>query len=254
VLSSIQTSVIEDRYVNGTLQKLFRTGTQLSIAFRQRPPRQQRVVHQPPPAVRAAAQSVGRAALAARLRLGLHVPRRARQTEKTADASVYTYEADLANFVQSVINAYWQVVGARENVAVRQEAKALADRTVEENEARVRVGLFAPVAVLEAQADAASRLDQLIQAENTLRVQRQQLAQLAHFRPNGTFVPRTLEPVEDVAPEDVEPDLDKRSRSRSRIVPELKASALSASSRGRSTSASRRMRSCPGSTCSAATA
>src|SRR5438874_10644711 len=36
-------------------------------------------------------------------------------------------------------------------------SKALADRTVEENQARVRVGLLPPVAVLEAQADAASR-------------------------------------------------------------------------------------------------
>ena len=229
-LSSIPTSIIEDRYANATLQKLLRTGTRLSIAFDN-----DRLDNN-------ASYISLRPQYEPQLNLSVTQPLLrdfgwdftylvVRQTEKTADASVYTYEADLADFVQSVINAYWQVVGARENVAVRQEAKRLADRTVEENEARVRVGLFAPVAVLEAQADAASRLDQLIQAENTLAVQRQQLAQLAFFRPNNTFVPRTLEPVEDVNPEDVRPDLDKTLAIAIEDRPELKASALGVEAR-----------------------
>jgi HAE1 family hydrophobic/amphiphilic exporter-1 len=230
VLSSLQTSVIEDRYVNGTLQKLFRSGTQLSIASNN-----DRLDNN-------ASYISLRPQYQPQLNLSVVQPLLrdfgwdftylvVRVAERNADASVYTYEADLANFVQSVINAYWQVVGARENVAVRQEAKALADRTVEENEARVRVGLFAPVAVLEAQADAASRLDQLIQAENTLAVQRQQLAQLAFYRPNDSFVPRTLEPVEDVNPEDVHPDLDQTLAIAVEDRPELKASALGVEAR-----------------------
>jgi outer membrane protein TolC len=85
--------------------------------------------------------------------------------------------------------------------------------------------------VLEAQADAASRQDQLIQAENTLAVQRQQLAQLAFYRPNDTFVPRTLEPVEDVNPEDVHADLDKTLAIAIEDRPELKASALGVEAR-----------------------
>jgi outer membrane protein TolC len=229
-LSSIPTSIIEDRYVNGTLRKLFRTGTQLSIASDN-----DRLDNN-------ASYISLRPQYEPQLNLSVVQPLLrdfgwdftylvVRVAERNADASVYTYEADLANFVQSVINAYWQVVGARENVAVRQEAKRLADRTVEENEARVRVGLFAPVAVLEAQADAASRLDQLIQAENTLAVQRQQLAQLAFYRPSDTFVPRTLEPVEDVNPEDVHPDLDETLAIAVEDRPELKASALGVEAR-----------------------
>src|SRR6185503_18551062 len=85
---------------------------------------------------------------------------------------------------------------------------------------------FAPVAVLEAQADAKSREDQLITAENNLAVTRQQLAQLAYFRPNGTFVPRTLEPVETATPETVEVNLDETLSLAVRDRPELKASAL----------------------------
>jgi outer membrane protein TolC len=229
-LSSIQTSVIEDRYVNATLRKLLRTGTQLSIASDN-----DRLDNN-------ASFISLRPQYEPQLNLSVVQPLLrdfgwdftylvVRVAERNADASVYTYEADLANFVERVINSYWQVVGARENVAVRQEAKRLADRTVEENEARVRVGLFAPVAVLEAQADAALRLDQLIQAENVLAVQRQQLAQLAFYRPNDTFVPRTLEPVEDVTPEEVHPDLEQALATAIEDRPELKASSLGVEAR-----------------------
>jgi outer membrane protein TolC len=73
----------------------------------------------------------------------------------------------------------------------------------------VRVGLLPPVAVLEAQADAKSREADVITAENDLAIARQTLAQLVYYSPDGTFVPRTLEPSEEAAPEDVQADTDE---------------------------------------------
>jgi outer membrane protein len=132
-----------------------------------------------------------------------------RVAEQTADAAVYQYQAALADFVTQVIITYWNVVEAREQLEVQRDSLALALRTVEENEARVRVGLLPPVATLEAQADAKSREEQVLIAENNLAIARQQLAQLAYHRPLGTFVPRTLEPSEEAAPEDVVVDVDQ---------------------------------------------
>ena len=148
-----------------------------------------------------------------------------RVAEENADASVYQYQAALADFVEQVIEAYWNVVRARENVEVQHESKALADRTVEENQARVRVGLLPPVAVLEAQADAAAREQQVITAENDLDIARQTLAQLAYYRPDDTFVPRTLEPIEDVTLEDVNVSLDDTIATAVAERPEIAASA-----------------------------
>ncbi len=224
-LSSTSTSVIEDRYVNGHLAKLFRTGTQLQFDFLN-----DRLDNN-------ASYVSLRPEYKPELRFSLVQPLLrdfgwdftylvVRVSEKRSDSAVYAYEADLANFVERVIRAYWRVVGARENVEVRREAKALADRTVTENEARVRVGLFPPVAVLEAQADATRRADQLISAENDLDVARQQLAQLCFFRPAGTFVPRTLEPAEAATPEDVRPDVDETLTAALAERPEIAASAL----------------------------
>jgi outer membrane protein TolC len=154
-----------------------------------------------------------------------------RVSERNADAAVYLYEADVVDFVGRVIIAYWRVVSLREAVDVQREALALANRTTEENEARVRVGLFAPVAVLEAQADAKRREEELIRGENDLDVARQELAQLAFYRPNDTFVPRTLEPLEEATPEEVTFDLDESLAVALVDRPEIVASALGVESR-----------------------
>src|SRR6185503_16234407 len=139
-LSDVPTSVIEDRYVNGHLSKLFRTGTQLQLDFLN-----DRLDNN-------ASYISLRPEYRPELRFSIVQPLLrdfgwdfsyliVRITEKRSDSAIYLYEADLANFVERVIRAYWRVVGTRENVEVRREAKALADRTVQENEARVRVGL-----------------------------------------------------------------------------------------------------------------
>jgi outer membrane protein TolC len=148
-----------------------------------------------------------------------------RVAEETADAARYQYEAQLADFVGLVIAAYWNVVRARETLEVQRESHTLALRTVEENEARVRVGLLPPVATLEARADAAARQEQVLIAENDLAVARQRLAQLAFYRPADTFVPRTLEPVEEAMPEEVKPDLDETLAVALAERPEVHASA-----------------------------
>src|SRR5262245_23858271 len=148
-----------------------------------------------------------------------------RVAERTTEGELYQYEANLADFMRQVINAYFAVMGARANLQVFREAEALAQRTVEENKARVKVGLLPPVAILEAQADASARHDDVIRAENLLEVSRQQLAQLCFYRPEGTFVPRTLEPVEYEGFEEVRVDLDETLDVALQERPEIHASA-----------------------------
>jgi len=224
VLGGTLTSVVEDRYANLHLFKLLRSGTQIMIdSLNDRFDSNSRFIQLRPQykpqlnfsLVQPLLQSFG-------WDFSYLVVRVA---ERTADAAVYQYEANLANFLEQVIDAYWAVVGARENVEVDREAKQLADRTVDENQARVRVGLLPPVSVLEAQADAASRQSDLIAAENRLAVARQTLAQLVYYRPADTFVPRTLEPSETAEPEEVSVDLDETLAVALAARPEIQASA-----------------------------
>jgi outer membrane protein TolC len=114
-----------------------------------------------------------------------------------SEAARYTYRAQLADFVKQVVGAYWAVVFARENLAVQRRSLELARQTLHENTERVRVGLLAPVAVKEAESEAAAREAQVIVAENALDVAQRTLRQLVFLRTGDTFVPRQIEPIEE---------------------------------------------------------
>ena len=223
-LAGTRTLVTDDRSANLHLFKTFRTGTTATVDFLNdrldTNPRFQQL----------------RPEYQAALNLSLVQPLLrnfgwdfsyliVRVADQVADAAVYQYEAQVADFVEQVIEAYWNVVRTRENLEVQRESKTLADRTVHENEARVRVGLLPPVAVLEAEADAKSREEQVIQADNNLAVARQLLAQTAYYRPADTFVPRTLEPADEVVPENITVDIEHGLSTALSSRPEIQASA-----------------------------
>jgi outer membrane protein TolC len=223
-LAGTRTSKIDDRFANIHLFKTFRTGTTATIDFlNDRLDNNARFFQLRPQYTPDLSFSLVQPLLRG---LGWDFTYLVvRVAERTADAALYNYEAELANFIATVIAAYWNVVRARETLEVQRESFTLAGRTVEENEARVKVGLLPPVATLEAQADAKSREEQVIIAENDLAIARQQLAQLVYYRPAGTFVPRTLEPVEEAKPEEVAADLDQTLATALGERPEIHASA-----------------------------
>jgi outer membrane protein TolC len=75
--------------------------------------------------------------------------------------------ATVAQTVANVRNAYWDLVFARSSVDVARRALDLADRLVKDNEARVEVGTLAPLDIVQAQAEAATRRQTLAAAEAT---------------------------------------------------------------------------------------
>lgn len=224
VLSDVITSKVSTRTMDFGLRKLFRTGTHVDFDFlNERLDNNARFIQLRPQYTPQSSFSVVQPLLRD---FGWDFSYLVvRSAERSADAAYYQYEADISDFVIQVIVAYWAVVGRREAVEVRREALELAERTVSENRARVDVGLLPPVSVLEAQADAKSREEQLIVAENDLTIARQRLAQIAFFRPNGSFVPRTLEPVEAADREDVQPEVDESLAIALKERPEIAASS-----------------------------
>ncbi len=118
-------------------------------------------------------------------------------TRLQSEAAAWTYRAQLANFVKQVIADYWIVVFARQNVVVQQESLALAQRTLRENQERVRVGLLAPVAVKEAESVAASREQEVIVATNLLDNTLQTLRQVVYLQKGDALLPRPIEPIDE---------------------------------------------------------
>jgi outer membrane protein len=82
-------------------------------------------------------------------------------------ASDYFFLQSVLTDVTAIENDYWELVFARNNVAVQQRAVDLAQRLYEDNQRQVQVGTLAPIEVVRAQAQIASAQQSLITAQTT---------------------------------------------------------------------------------------
>jgi outer membrane protein len=133
-------------------------------------------------------------------------------TKLNRDISDVQLKSTITNTVSNVRNAYWDYVFAIQSVDVAKESLGLANKQVEDNQTRVQVGTMAPIDVVQAQAQAASSLQNLVVAQATMRTAELALKRLIV---NGTQDPNwnaTLDPVDrpEFRPEEI--DLDAAIR------------------------------------------
>jgi outer membrane protein TolC len=152
-------------------------------------------------------------------------------TRLSSEGAAWTYRAQLANFVKQVIQAYWVVVFSRENLAVQQQSLGLAQRTLRENNERVRVGLLAPVAVKEAESQAAAREEQVIVAANQLDNALRTLRQIVYLQREDAFIPRAIEPIDLPRTTSVRVDANAAMSIALEQRPEVRAQTLDLQSR-----------------------
>lgn len=98
-----------------------------------------------------------------------------RLNQKISQAALYKYKADVANQILHVIQSYWAQSLAAKVVEVKESSLKLAEQLQKETSASVKVGILAPVAVSETQAQVALRKEELITAQNNLNISRNQL-------------------------------------------------------------------------------
>ncbi len=88
----------------------------------------------------------------------------AKNNRKIADL-VFTQQA--ITTVTNTINAYWELVYARENVKVQQQAVAVSDKLFNDNKKQLEIGTMAPLDVTRAESEVASDRQNLIVAQTT---------------------------------------------------------------------------------------
>ncbi len=136
--------------------------------------------------------------------------------------------------LSEVIKAYWDLVGAAEALKVRQESLANAERLLEVNEMRRKIGTAADLEVLQAKAGVATRQSDLIAARSQVAVAGDMLKKLLDLRDEGLFskaqiVPVDRPSVEDktlMNPQDFEKRLDEGVKQALENRPELHISDL----------------------------
>jgi len=95
----------------------------------------------------------------------------AKNNRKLAD---FVFEQQAITTVTSTITAYWELVYARANVAVQEQAVAVSQRLYGDNKKQLEIGTMAPLDVTQSEAQLATDQQNLIIAQ-TVRLQDEQI-------------------------------------------------------------------------------
>ena len=79
------------------------------------------------------------------------------------------YRFDLLNMIASVYDAYWNYVFAIQDLQVKRRSYDVARKLLDINKVKVETGVFAPIEIASAEAGVASRVTDVLLAENTIR-------------------------------------------------------------------------------------
>jgi outer membrane protein TolC len=109
-----------------------------------------------------------------------------RVTAINRDISEVQLRGTIATTLASVRNTYWELVYSIDALDVARGSLELAERLVADNRARVEVGTMAPLDIVQAEAEVATRRQALAQAEATWRTAELSLKRLIV---NGTEDP-----------------------------------------------------------------
>jgi outer membrane protein len=92
-----------------------------------------------------------------------------RVTQINREISEVQLRATITTTLATVRSTYWDFVFVTESLGVARQSLALAEKLVQDNQARVEAGAMAPIDVVQAEAEAAARRQALAQVEATVQ-------------------------------------------------------------------------------------
>jgi outer membrane protein TolC len=113
----------------------------------------------------------------------------------------------------AVRNAYWDLVFAVQNVEAAQTSLDLASKLVQDNRSRVEIGTMAPIDVVQAQAEEATRRQALVTAQADLRTSELALKRLVVSGTDDELWSATIDPVDRPAAVEEAIDLEAAVRN-----------------------------------------
>lgn len=159
---------------------------------------------------------------------------RIRMAKNARQLSEAQLRVTVMNTISEVIKSYWDLVGAVENVKVREEALANAERLLQISETRRKIGTAADIEVLQAKAGVATRQSELIAARSQVASASDLLKQILNMRDGTVFskalVVPTDRPSSDESngfdPANLMPDVDAGVERALKNRPELEIADL----------------------------
>ncbi len=151
---------------------------------------------------------------------------RVRTARKALDISTAQLELTVLTSIGEVMKAYWDLVGAIQQLTVRQESFANAMRLVRINEQRFEIGTAAAIEVLQAKAGAAARQSDMITARTAILDAGDVLKDLIGLYDDDLFSSKEMIPVERPNPVEVDWDMERSMRTALNKRPEIRSAEL----------------------------
>lgn len=140
-------------------------------------------------------------------------------------ASSEEFERQVVLIVQEVINAYWNLVGARQQLVVAQESMNLARELHDRNRIQVEVGTMAPLELVQSEAAIAEREEGIITAQSALGDAEDTLRRLLNL-PEGELWGTEIRPATDPAIQHTPIDVEAAIATALQERPELHVQQL----------------------------
>ena len=135
------------------------------------------------------------------------------------------FERQVTATIQQVVDAYWNLVGARQQLVVAQESLGLARDLHERNRIQVEVGTMAPLEIVQSEAAIASREEDIIRATANIGDAEDALRQLLNLPP-GELWERAIQPTTPSETEKVAITVDEAIATAYAERPELRTEEL----------------------------
>jgi len=124
-----------------------------------------------------------------------HQIRVARNDEKISELQ---FELQMIDLVTQAEMSYWDLKFAEEDVKVKQRSVDLAAKTLHDNQIQVQIGTLAPIDLVQAEAELATRNEDLVTARYTIEQLQDQLKKLISNETDPGLVMARLDLTEPV--------------------------------------------------------
>ena len=119
-------------------------------------------------------------------------------SEKNRSISEVQLTQSIAQTVRNVRNAYYDLMYAIGNLNVQRQSLQLAQQSLRDNRARVEIGTMAPLDIVQAEAEVATREEAVILAEAAIERQQDTVRALVFNPSSPDFWTARIEPTEAV--------------------------------------------------------
>jgi outer membrane protein len=119
-------------------------------------------------------------------------------SQKNKEISDVQLQQSIAITVRNVRNAFYDLVGAIGNLAVQRQSLELARQSLKDNRARVEIGTMAPLDIVQAEAEVATREESVILAEAAIERLQDTVRALVFNPSSPDFWTARIEPTEQL--------------------------------------------------------